>query len=679
MDGNPVESVVLSTDTLTVPAGGTATATITAEADRIAEGVYGGAVTATAEGVSLRTGVGFSRLHKVTVNVLDSNGDPIGTDYAPDKNVHLTQDSYDFDNPAGRLSNSGHTQDGRATFYLPTGIYTAVTSETEYNADRIIVRRNFLVEQEFSVDGDMELTMDAREAVLAEQPDVPDEVEVRGREINLAHEYPFPDMPRGALTFGTGQGWLWGTAGLTPAVYVSPTPSSGIAFTSLFDHWVLADPQPHYAIPYSIEGGLGCEAGVARFCYSETPDYIYNVPMLHYDGIPEDLSRELTRKDLVEIPAHFHAENPDTLIKQQHVPRPHYFMVFFNIPVHFEPGEVTEYYLPDSDLHWARSNAWALNQDRWEQYKFRLSSWEVFEDDLAGNRRDDVENWFQMPLRVGQAPEHDAAYLEFYEEWGPNGFGESPLALPHRVADGNTFMIGFREMDNDGHIHTHPPQQATSRMWNLDTGDELTATGFEDLMFELDSKPARYRLEQTEFYRRTSHARFADETGAPLFQTKPTATTVWEFESRPSDEARPTGYRCWKPEEEPMPRVSADHQCQIQPVINLSYDLDLDTYNQAPAGRAHKFTITARHHTHAIDRAKVTDLSVEASFDSGQTWQDAKVNPARGKNSAEGSFGVILKHPPLNRTDGCVALRVSAEDASGGTVEQTMECAYLLE
>jgi hypothetical protein len=156
------------------------------------------------------------------------------------------------------------------------------------------------------------------------------------------------------------------------------------------------------------------------------------------------------------------------------------------------------------------------------------------------------------------------------------------------------------------------------------------------------------------------------------------ATTTWTFSSRPSDEPVPQRYAC----------IQGGSICQIQPLILLEYQLGLDIGNRAVAGRTHAFTITAGHHSRAIDRARVGELSVEASFDDGATWVDARVVagprdtldtggflPAAAPRQA---FDVVLAIPPLAHTSGAVSLRVSAVDANGGTVEQTIQRAYLL-
>jgi hypothetical protein len=128
--------------------------------------------------------------------------------------------------------------------------------------------------------------------------------------------------------------------------------------------------------------------------------------------------------------------------------------------------------------------------------------------------------------------------------------------------------------------------------------------------------------------------------------------------------------------------------CQIQPLIHLQYQLGLDISNRAPAGRAHQLTITAGHHSKAVHRAPVTTMTVQASFDGGATWHDAEVIgqprdtwetggylPSAGPNQR---FHIVVDIPPLHHTDGSVTLRVRAQDANGGTVDQTIRHAYRL-
>jgi hypothetical protein len=81
-------------------------------------------------------------------------------------------------------------------------------------------------------------------------------------------------------------------------------------------------------------------------------------------------------------------------------------------------------------------------------------------------------------------------------------------------------------------------------------------------------------------------------------------------------------------------------------------------------------------------------MTVQASFDAGATWHDAQITgPARDTWDTGGylpsagpnqQFDIVLTIPALHHTDGSVTLRVQAEDANGGTIDQTIHHAYHL-
>jgi hypothetical protein len=206
------------------------------------------------------------------------------------------------------------------------------------------------------------------------------------------------------------------------------------------------------------------------------------------------------------------------------------------------------------------------------------------------------------------------------------------------------------------------------RMWNADTGTELERIG--SLFFPLEPEEATYRLVQVEEY----------PPNTPFLTGR--ATTTWTFTTRPSDTTVPLPYEC------PIQQAPREDVCQILPLIRLEYDLGLDIANRAFAGRSHVITITAGHHSDAIDRSPVTSMTVAASFNDGETWQNALVVgqpietfdtggllPSAGPYQ---QFRVLLHYPELADTTGFVSLRVRAEDANGGTVEQMIHRAYML-
>lgn len=673
--GQAIDAASLSPDTLTVPAAGKATATVAVDLTGVPERedlFGGGVVTATGDGVSLRTGVGFGPVrHTLTIEVLDSNGDPIGTPAVGDTEVHVDHDTYDPSAPVGSPSYVFSTSEGVASGHLPTGIYTlkAVVREDDLDTGEQL-RGSVLVAVDVVVDADMTVTLDARDAVPV-QVSVPRDVDQRNHQVTLFRQRPSID-PGHVETLRTD--------GHDRPMYVTPAEPSRFGFLALLVTWVLAEPQAVHPLP--DPNGKACTRAVNPlpfWCYSEAPAYVYNLPFLYDNGIPGNLHEKVTRRDLVEVPTRFHSDRPDDVyILHQFEAHPPFsaFLVVQDYRIWIKPGEVTEYFPADDRFTWVRrvsSNYWPEVEPLATGVSAQISS-DWFPTAGAGTKRAE-ESWGQAPLRVGTADVRE----EFFH--APRGFSR-PATASRGGVNGNQFIPGYEMMDNTrGHLFSPGgtlPAFASWRMWNLDTSVELEGVEFNPRhsvpAFTLASTEATYRLEQTDEY---------PEEARELFRTGPT-TTTWTFNSHPSDAQVPAGYTC------PHPLVGQPQRaCQIQPLIQLEYDLRLDTHNSVSARRgAHMFTITAGHHSKAIDRAPITSMAVEASFDDGGTWQDARV-VGKPKNTWDTGgllhssapyqeFRVVLRIPPLQRTSGFVTLRVRATDANGGTIEQTVHRAYIL-
>ncbi|MEV1172061.1 S8 family serine peptidase [Nonomuraea sp. NPDC049784] len=143
-----------------------------------------------------------------------------------------------------------------------------------------------------------------------------------------------------------------------------------------------------------------------------------------------------------------------------------------------------------------------------------------------------------------------------------------------------------------------------------------------------------------------------------------TVTTTSQFTSSPPPSSgAPRGYSC-----------SFGAGCAFQPAVLIRYDLPLDLLNRAPAGEAFTFDLRAGAHS-SVRRAPVVDrVRVEYSVDDGVTWQDA----TRVKKRGDGRFRVEVAHPALAQTSGFVSLRVTASDTAGGSTTQTINRAYAL-
>lgn len=95
------------------------------------------------------------------------------------------------------------------------------------------------------------------------------------------------------------------------------------------------------------------------------------------------------------------------------------------------------------------------------------------------------------------------------------------------------------------------------------------------------------------------------------------------------------------------------------PLLTARVEPPVDLTNTAPGGRAVTFPVTV---TREDGPATIRSLSVEVSYDDGQTWHTATVSDGK----------VTLTHP----ANGFATLRVKAADSDGNTVTETITRAY---
>ncbi|MER5396789.1 hypothetical protein [Streptomyces sp. NPDC002599] len=145
--------------------------------------------------------------------------------------------------------------------------------------------------------------------------------------------------------------------------------------------------------------------------------------------------------------------------------------------------------------------------------------------------------------------------------------------------------------------------------------------------------------------------------------------TVWKYTSdRPAKADTPTSQPCIADV-----LVKDPGPCRPEPLIFLRYDLDLALDNTAEADAFHSVTVTGYYQERLGTPPTVTRLRVEASFDGGRTWQPTSTRPD-GRNT----FTARIRHPRRDKAPEGVALRITATDSAGNSVEQTMPKAYRL-
>ncbi|MFI0418438.1 S8 family serine peptidase [Spongiactinospora sp. 9N601] len=213
--------------------------------------------------------------------------------------------------------------------------------------------------------------------------------------------------------------------------------------------------------------------------------------------------------------------------------------------------------------------------------------------------------------------------------------GYTPYGLPPvRTGDTARFMLpefGDSDPDHFGFVST-PGDRTSARLYRdgtlLHEGDRLYNTAV-----PMPPERAAYRLEQT------------SERTEQWWGTAVRTATTHTFTSAHTAER------------------------QVLPLLRIDYDLGVDLRNAVRARGRHTFGFTVRHPTGAAS-PRVAGAKMQLSYDDGATWSDVRVD-RRG----DGRYAVRADH---RRRGGHVSLRVTAWDAAGAKVEQTVIRAFAL-
>jgi hypothetical protein len=168
-------------------------------------------------------------------------------------------------------------------------------------------------------------------------------------------------------------------------------------------------------------------------------------------------------------------------------------------------------------------------------------------------------------------------------------------------------------------------------------GHRLAGTDSAWTDVEVPADAARYRLDLTTS-RNSADWKYATAT-----------RTSWSFASARTDTATPL------------------------PLLQLDYQVPVDTHNTVHAGRTHTIGVRVRAQDGLPAPSGVT-VRVEASYDDGHTWRTAEVAD-RGHNAVRAR----IEGPSRAAVGAWVTLRVTARDAAGNTVCQTVRHAYAVQ
>ncbi|WP_031166564.1 S8 family serine peptidase [Streptosporangium roseum] len=134
----------------------------------------------------------------------------------------------------------------------------------------------------------------------------------------------------------------------------------------------------------------------------------------------------------------------------------------------------------------------------------------------------------------------------------------------------------------------------------------------------------------------------------PWWTTSTKVNTDWTFRSEGADAGTPL------------------------PVLSVDYDLDVDQANSASARSATQVGLGLRYQKGEAG-PRITEAKLWTSYDDGTTWHPVKL-AARG----DAAFAGTIRNPASAQAGGFVSLRAQATDADGNTVLQTVTRAYQL-
>jgi hypothetical protein len=147
---------------------------------------------------------------------------------------------------------------------------------------------------------------------------------------------------------------------------------------------------------------------------------------------------------------------------------------------------------------------------------------------------------------------------------------------------------------------------------------------------------------------------------SPDFTLSTSAATTWTVRTGAPGAALPGGWFC---------DFGNHTKCSVLPLMTADYSLPVNMLGQLAPG-AVKAGIDVGHLAGATNVA-VTKLTVQMSFNGGSSWQKAALTPV-----GSGQYKVSFTVPAKTKTDGFGALKLSATDAYGGTLTQTISRAF---
>ncbi|HEY3714365.1 MAG TPA: S53 family peptidase [Jatrophihabitantaceae bacterium] len=414
-------------------------------------------------------------------------------------------------------------------------------------------------------------------------------------------------------------------------------PATGVSFT---DSFVSFGPTPLYATPtapvrtgqlYFYPGlRLGGPDGSVQ-------KQLYDLEFPYVGAIPSTLSRTFTSGDFATIDARYHSPVPGRAeyeAREGQLPW-QAVQVFAGNEV-VAPDTRTEHVLAEPGMFW-------LQQVVLDETNFLGMVSDIVRVYQPGQHT--TADWSAQPVAPGVEQETAA--------------GEACPAC--RTGD-NLDLTLFGSTDASGHLML-PDPSSTETLTLYQDGKQVGQAPIGFASFPLSASPASYQLV------------YDTARQGAWWPSSTRIHTAWTFTSaeRPADQL-PPGWTCGgKGGGGGRGAASAaDGGCSFEPLLFTRYATGAGADDVVPAAGPAQVEVDVAHQLGA-DAPPITSFTAQVSYDDGTTWTGV---PAT--RLADGRYRLDYSQPVLSATTGFASLHITAADASGSAIDQTITRAYPL-
>ncbi len=362
---------------------------------------------------------------------------------------------------------------------------------------------------------------------------------------------------------------------------------------------------------------------------------LYDMEFPYIGSIPANLSLDVTADQLATIDARYHSSVPG---REEFEARNGYLpwqAVQVQAGSDFAaPLARTEYVLAQPGMTWLQE----LITDELDGFGFAFDSPRTY---TPGEHTS--ADWTAQPTAPGVEQETAAAQ-----------------ACPAcRLGDRlNLQLWGFQDASG----HRMLPDQTTTENLSLYQGDTPVGQargGFTS--FPLSPNPASYRLvydtdRQQAWWPSSTHTH-----------------TEWSFDSAErAPDPLPPGWICAGKGAGAAAAGAPADGCSFEPLLFARYATGAGIDDVVPAGGPATVDVTVSRQLGAA-ASPITSFSAQVSYDDGTTW-----TPVSATALGAGRYRLAYDQPALGATTGFASLHVTASDATGSSIDQTITRAYPL-